>query len=267
MPFGLTNAPATFMRLMNDVLRPFLDDFVIVYLDDILIFSKTWEEHLKHVKQTLDVLKREKIYVKLSKCEFGKTSLNYLGHIVGGGELKIDPSKVAVIVNSPKPRSATEVRSFLVAAQYWRKFISNFSLSATPLHALTGLNKVFQWGGKHQKSFGTLKDKISTTPVLALPDLQRPFEIQTDASYYAMGAVLTQHGRPICYHFQTFNPVVVNYPTYDKLYALIQSVKKWKHCLMGKEIVIHTDHQPLQYLHSQTKLQQSRHYRWMGFLQ
>ena len=134
MPFGLTNAPATFM---NDVLRPFLDDFVIVYLDDIPIFSKTWEEHLKHVKQTLYVFKREKLYVKLSKCEFGKTSLNYLGHIVGGGELKIDPSKLAVIVNWPKPKSATEVRSFLGAAQYWRKFISNFSLIAAPLHALT----------------------------------------------------------------------------------------------------------------------------------
>jgi len=222
MPFGLTNAPTNFMRLMNDVLKYFLDDFFIMYLDDILIFSKTWEENLKHVKQTLDVFKREKLYVKLSKCEFGKTSLNYLGHIVGGGELKIDPSKVAVIVNWPKPRSATEVRSFLEATQYWRKFISNFSSIAAPLHALKGLNKVFQWGGKHQKAFDTLKDKISTTPVLALPDLQRQFEIQTDASDYAMGAVLTQHDKPICYHSETFNPAVVNYHTYDKeLYALI----------------------------------------------
>eukprot|EP00253_Pinus_taeda_P018627 PITA_18627 len=241
MPFGSTNAPATFMRLMNDVLRPFLDDFIIVYLDDILIFSKTWEEHLKHVKQILDVLKREKLHVKLSKCEFGKTSLNYLGHIVGGGELKTDPSKVAVIVNWPKPKSATEVRSFLGATQYWRKLISNFS--STPLHDLTGLNKVFQWGGKHQKAFETLKEKISTTPVIALPDLQRPFEIQTDASDYAVGAVLTQHSKPICYHSETFNPAIVKYPTYDKeLYALVQSVKKWKHYLMGKETVIHTDH-------------------------
>jgi len=141
------------------------------------------------------------------------------------------------------------VRSFLGVAKYWRKFISNFSSIAAPLHALTGLNKVFQWGGKHQKAFDTLKEKISTSPILALPDLQRPFEIQTDVSDYAMGEVLTQHGKPICYHSETFNLAVVNYPTYDKeLYALVQSVKRWKHYLMGKETVIHTNHQPLQHL-------------------
>ena len=124
-----------------------------------------------------------------------------------------------------------------------------------PLHALTSLKQMFQWGVKQQKAFDTLKEKISTTPILALPDLKRPFEIQTDASDYAMGAVLTQHGKPICYHSETLNPAVVNYPTYDKeLYALVQSVKKWKHYLMGKETLIHTDHQPLQYFHSQTKL-------------
>jgi len=113
-----------------------------------------------------------------------------------------------------------------------------------------------------------LKEKISKTPLLALPNLQKPFEIETDTSDYAMGIVLMQHDKPICYHSETFISVVVNYPTYDKeLYALVRSMKKWKHDLMGKETVIHTDHQPLQYLHSQTKLQQSRHYSWMGFLQ
>jgi len=161
-------------------------------------------------------LKRENLYVKLSKCEFGKTSLNYLGHIVGGGELKIDPSKVEVIVNWPKPKSTIEVRSFLRATQYWRKFIAKFFLIATPLHALTRLNKVFQWGGKQQKAFDTLKEKISTTQALALPNLQRPFDIEIDASDYAIGAVLMQHGKPICYHSETFNFVVVDYPTYDK---------------------------------------------------
>eukprot|EP00253_Pinus_taeda_P002514 PITA_02514 len=252
--------------LQQDVPLPNIWMYKLSTLENAKI--KKQEEHLKHVKQTLDVLKREKLYVKLSKCEFGKTPLNYLGHIVGGGELKIDPSKVAFIVNWPKPKSTTEVRSFLGGAQYWRKFISKFSSIATLLHALTGLNKLFQWGGKQQKAFDALKEKINTTPVLALPDLQRQFEMQIDASDYAMGGVLTQHNKPICYHSETFNPVVVNYPTYDKeLYALVQSVKKWKHYIKGKETVIHIDHQPLQYLHSQFKLQQSRHYRWMGFLQ
>jgi hypothetical protein len=268
MPFGLCNAPATFMRVMNDVLRPFLDDCVIVYLDDILIFSKSHEEHVKHVKQVLDVLRKEKLFLKMSKCEFGKTSLIYLGHIVGGGELKIDPSKVKVILEWPKPNNVTEVRSFLGATQYWRKFIANFSSIAAPLHAVTRVKQVFQWGGKQQKDFDTLKEKISSTPVLALPNLRQPFEIQTDASNYAMGAVLLQHGKPICFHSETFNGAVINYPTYDKeLYALVQSVKKWKHYLLGKETIVHTDHQPLQYLQSQTKLQQARHFKWMGFLQ
>ena len=130
------------------------------------------------------------MYVKLSKCEFGKTSLVYLGHIVGGGNLKIDPSKVNVIVNWPKPTNATEVRIFLGDVQYWRRFIQNFSYIASHLHALTSVKKAFQWGGKKQKSFDTLKGKISTALVLALPDLQQPFEIEIDASGYAMGAVL-----------------------------------------------------------------------------
>jgi hypothetical protein len=135
------------------------------------------------------------------------------------------------------------------------------------LHALTSVKNTFQWGGKQQKYLDTLKEKISTAPVLALPNLQQPFEIETDASGYAMGAVLMQYRKRICYHSKTFNQVVVNYPTYDKeLYALVQSVKKWKHYLLGKETIIHTDHQPLQYLQAQTKLQQSRHYRW-SFLQ
>jgi hypothetical protein len=266
MPFGLCNAPATFMRVMNDVLRPFLDDCVIVYLDDILIFIKSCEEYVEHVKQVLDVLRKEKLFLKMSKCEFGKTSLIYLGHIVGGGELKIDPSKVKVILEWPKPNNVTEVRSFLGATQCWRKFIANFSSIAAPLHAVTSVKQVFQWGGKQQKAFDTLKEKIGLELVLSLPNLRQSFEIQTDASNYAMGAILLQHGKPICFHSETFNGAVINYPTYDKeLYALVQSVKKWKHYLLGKETIVHIDHQPLQYLHSQTKLQQARHFRWMGF--
>ena len=149
-----------------------------------------------------------------------------------------------------------------------RNFIANFSTIAAPIHVVTSVKKGFQWGDKQQQAFEALKDDISSFPVLALPNLRYPFEIQTDASDYAMGAVLLQHGKPIAFHFETFNGIVTNYPTYDKeLYALVQSIKKWKHYLMGKEMIIHTDHQPLQYLQSQTNLQQSRHFRWMGFLQ
>jgi hypothetical protein len=145
---------------------------VIVYLDEILIFSKYREEHVMHVKQVLDVLKKEKLFLKMYKCEFGKTSLIYLGHIVGGGELKIDPSKVKVILDWPKPNNVTEVRIFLGAAQYWRKFIANFSSIAGPLHAVTSIKQVFQWGGKQQKAFDALKKNISLAPFLSLPNLR-----------------------------------------------------------------------------------------------
>jgi hypothetical protein len=147
MSFGICNAMKTFMRVMNDVFMTFLDDFVIVYLDDILVFSETWDEHVRRVRHVLDTLQGEKMYVKMSKCEFGKTALVYLGHIVGG-LLKIDSSKIEVIVKWPEPKSVIEVQSFLGAIQYWRRFIPKFSFIATPLHALTSVKNTFQWEGK-----------------------------------------------------------------------------------------------------------------------
>ena len=196
------------MRVMDDVFHSYIDQFVIVYLDDILIFSSSWEVHIKHVKQVLEILQREKLYLKMSKCEFQKTSLVYLGYNVEGGQLKIDPTKVEVIVKWPRPQNVIEVRSFLGAVQYWRKFIANFSFIASPLHALTNTKVICQWRGKQEKTFDTLKQKIFdtlkhiiiTTPVLALPDIQQPFEIETDASGYAMGALLMQRRKPICFH-------------------------------------------------------------------
>ena len=133
--------------------RSFIDDFVIVYLDDILVFSKTWEEHIVHVKKILDVLRKEKLYVKMSKCEFTKTSLVYLGHIIGGGHLRVDLAKVAIILNLPRPNTVTEINKKLGVVQYWRKFISGFSSIAARLHALTSVKEIFQWGGKHQRAF------------------------------------------------------------------------------------------------------------------
>lgn len=143
MPLGLCNAPTTFMRLMNEVLRPDIDEFVIVYLDDILVYSPTWKEHLTHVGKVLETLKQSQLRLNLKKCEFGKSSLVYLSFIVGGGELKVDPSKVQAITNWPIPCTVTEVRSFIGACQYLRKFISHFSQIAGPLFELTKAGRKF----------------------------------------------------------------------------------------------------------------------------
>jgi hypothetical protein len=139
-----------------------------------------------------------------------------------------------------------EVRSFMGETQYLRKFIVNFSTVAAPLHAITAKGKNFHWGKTQQRAFEDLKKKINDAPVLGMPNLQRPFELETDASGYALGAVLMQGGRHVCYHSELFHGVVLDYPTYDKeLFAIVQAVKKWKHYLLGKETIIHTDHQPL----------------------
>lgn len=149
----------------------------------LFFFNGTWEDHVSHVKKLLDVLQKEKLYVKMSKCE---------GQIVGGGQLKIDPSKIDVIVKWSKPTNVTTVHRFFGAVQYWRRFITNFSIISFPLHALMSVKQIFQWGGKQHKAFDTFREKISTTLVLALPDLRQPFEIEIDVNGYAMGEVLMQ---------------------------------------------------------------------------
>jgi hypothetical protein len=204
----------------------------------------------------------------MKKYEVARHDLVYLSFVVSGGELKIDPHKVRVILEWPQPKNVTEVRSFVGACQYVRKFIRNFSMIAAPLHGLTKASAKFVWGVEYENAFKILKRKITTAPVLALPNLQRPFELECDASGHALGAVLMQDGRPIAYHSEMFQGPQQNYPTYDKeLYALHQAVKHWRHYLLGKETVLHTDHRPLQYLQTQSKLQQARHMKWMAYLQ
>ncbi|TXG50795.1 hypothetical protein EZV62_023319 [Acer yangbiense] len=186
----------------------------------------------------------------------------------GAGKLQVDPEKVRVISQWPTPRIVTDVRSFIGACQYLRKFIRHFSQIAAPLHSLTKANQRFEWTKKHGETFQLLKRKISEAPVLALPNLQRPFEVEADASNYALGAVLFQDGKPVAYHSEIFDGPVLNYPTYDKeLYALHQAVKHWRVYLLGKEVVVHSDHKPLQFLTTQSKLQQARHMKWMSYLQ
>ncbi|GJT20021.1 putative reverse transcriptase domain-containing protein [Tanacetum coccineum] len=170
MPFGLTNAPAIFMDLMNRVCKPYLDKFVIVFIDDILIYSKSEEEHEVHLETILDLLKKEKLYAKFSKCEFWLKEVQFLGHVVNRDGIHVDPSKVESVKNWKTPESSTEIRSFLGLAGYYRRFIENFSKIAKPLTLLTQKNKAYVWGDKQDEAFQILKEKLCNAPVLALPD-------------------------------------------------------------------------------------------------
>ena len=226
MPFGLTNAPATFMRLMDDILRPFTNSFVVVYLDDILIFSQSWEEHLHHIRQVLQTLRKHKLCANLEKCTFGMTQVQYLGYIIDEHGVHVDPAKIQVIRDWPSPTTLTELHSFLGLANFYRRFVLGFSHISWPLSQVTkgGAKAKFFWSESQQKAFRELKDRLCMAPVLALPDSQQPFEVETDASDYAIGAVLTQHGHLVEYHSEILSDTVQKYPTYDKeMYSIMQA--------------------------------------------
>jgi hypothetical protein len=193
LPFGLTNAPATFMTLMNDIFRQYLDEFVIVYLDDILIYSKTKEEHLQHVRLVLETLRKHHLYAKAKKCELIRNKVKYTGHYISEEGITVDPRKITTIQDWPAPTNVSETRSFLGLASYYRKFVQGFSAIATPLTTLLHKDKPFQWTTSEQTAFDTLKEKLTSAPVLLLPDPNKPFTITTDASDFAIGAVLTQN--------------------------------------------------------------------------
>lgn len=205
MPFGLCNAPTTFMGLMNEVLHSYIDNFVIVFLVDILVFSPFWEEHLIHVEKVLETLRQYQLRLNMKKYEFGKSSLVYLGFIVGDEELKVDPSKVQAITDWPRPCTVTEVHSFMGACQCLRKFIRHLSQISGPLFELTKVGRKFEWLDKHEDTFRLLKKKISKAPVLALPNLQRSFEVEMGASNYALGGILKQDRKPVEYYSKMFN--------------------------------------------------------------
>ncbi|GJS06002.1 putative reverse transcriptase domain-containing protein [Tanacetum coccineum] len=170
MPFGLTNAPAVLMDLMNRVCKPYLDKFVIVFIDDILIYSKTKEDHENHLRLMLDLLRKEKLYAKFSKCEFWLQKVHFLGHVVNHNGIHVDPSKIKAVKNWKAPTTPSEVRSFLGLAGYYRRFIENFSKIAKPLTSLTQKNQKYEWGEKHEKAFQMLKDNLCNAPIFSLPD-------------------------------------------------------------------------------------------------
>ena len=199
MPFGLTNAPAVFMDLMNRVFREYLDQFVIIFIDDILVYSKSKEEHEEHLCTVLGILRKDKLYAKFFKCEFWLEQVAFLSHVVSAEGIKVDPAKVEAITKWPRPTTVTEVRSFLGLAGYYRHFVEGFSLLALPLTQLMRKGMKFVWNEEREKSFEELKKRLVTAPVLTLPSGSGGYQIYSDASKKGLGCVLIQHGKVIAY--------------------------------------------------------------------
>jgi hypothetical protein len=205
MPFGLTNVPTTFMRMMDDILRPFTNTFLVVYLDDIFIYSKTWAEHLQHIRQVLHTPWQHKLYANLEKFSFNMDRVHYLGYIIDQHGVHVDPAKIQVIRDWLGPTSLIELWSFLGLANFYHKFMLGFSHIAWALSKTTrgGGKAKFSWGRSQQKALDDLKQHLWSSPIILLPHLHQPFEIKTNASDYAMGTVLTHHGHPVAYHSET----------------------------------------------------------------
>ena len=267
MPFGLTNAPSTFMRLMNEVLRAFIGKFVVVYFDDILIYSKPHEEHLDHLRAVFDALRAASLYAKLEKCIFCTDRVAFLGYVVTPQGIEVDGAKIDAIRSWPTPQTITQVQSFLGFAGFYRHFVRDFSTIAAPLHELTKKGVSFHWGPAQDQAFDTLKERLTSAPLLQLPDFGKTFELECDASGVGIGGLLMQGGKPVAYFSEKLNGPTLNYSTYDKeFYALVRSLETWQHYLWPKEFIIHSDHESLKYLRMQNKLNR-RHAKWIEFIE
>jgi len=266
--FGLTNAPATFQAVMNKVFASKLGKTVLVYLDDILIFSKTAEEHLQHVREVLELLRQHQLYAKISKCRFMRTEVEYLGHLVGRDGLRVDPKKVASVNDWPVPTDVHQLRSFLGLANYFRRFMRGYASVIAPLTALTGKNVPFTWTPPCQTAFEQVQKLLTSAPVLRLPDPDKPFEVLCDASTVGLGAVLLQEGQAVAYESRKLSPAETRYTTTEQeLLAVVHALKTWRCYLEGAKggFTVVTDHNPLTYFQTQPNLSR-RQARWSEYL-
>jgi len=273
MPFGLTGAPATFQRFINDTLRQYLDQFCSAYLDDILIYSKTREEHIEHVRKVLMQLRKAGLFAKISKCEFFVQKTKFLGLIIGRDGIQMDPEKVKTIKEWPIPSCLTDVQAFIGFANFYRRFIRDFSKIISPLVQLTQKNVKFEWTTACQSAFDRLKDAFTSAPILIPFDWTKEVILETDASDYVSAGVLSQYGddgilRPVAFFSKKHSATECNYEIYDKeLLAIIRCFEEWRPELEGSEhpIRILTDHRNLEYF-TTSKLLNRRQARWSEFL-
>ena len=272
MPFGLCNAPATFQRLMNKVFAVEINQFILVYLDDILIFSESVEEHWKHLQVALERLRKAKLYGRMRKCEFLKNRVDYLGYEVSEKGIHASPEKIKAVVNWPRPQSVHDVRSFLGLASYYRRFIHGFSQIAGPMTELTRSKAKWKWETAQEHSFLALKIALATAPVLRLPDFNHQFVVTTDASDVAIGAILQQDVgvglQPIAFASRKLQQAEVRYSAYEReLLGIVWAIGQWKHYFQGPHpIIVQTDHAPLRHLPNQASVN-SRIWKWLSILQ
>nr|GEW98253.1 putative reverse transcriptase domain-containing protein [Tanacetum cinerariifolium] len=252
MPFGLTNAPAVFMDLMNRVFKPYLDKFVIVFIEDILIYSKNKEEYLK---QILEFLKKEELYAKFSNCEFSIPRVQFLEHVIDSKGIHVDPAKIESIKDWASPKSLTEIRQFLRLAGYYRRFIEGFSKIAKSMTKLTQKNVKFEWGEKEEAAFQLIKQKLCSAPILALSKGSKNFIVYCDALHKGLGSVLMQNEKVIAYASRQMKIHEKNYTTHDlELGAVVFALKMWRHYLYEMRCTVFTDHKSLQHILDQKEL-------------
>jgi Reverse transcriptase (RNA-dependent DNA polymerase)/RNase H-like domain found in reverse transcriptase len=272
MPFGLKNAPGTFQRLMDKILREYINEFVVVYLDDIMIYSDSFENHVKHVREVLERLKRANLILKLKKCKFGEQNIEFLGHIIGREGIKPDPKKIEKIINLKAPKDVSGIRSILGLCSYYRRFVKDFSKIAKPLTSLLKKGVSFEWKEKQEKALEELKKRLTEYPLLQQPKMDKEFVLITDASGVGLGAILSQlndEGKEIviAYASRTMNEAEQKYPITDmECLAIVWAIKYFHKFLIGGKFKVITDHAALKGL-MDAKIPKGRRARWVMELQ
>jgi hypothetical protein len=275
MPFGLCNAPATFQRAMDNVLRKIKGKFVLVYLDDIIIFSKNYEEHLQHLQQVFDCLEEANLKINPEKCHFCNKEIQFLGHVINEKGVKPDPAKIEKIVNMTSPRNVRQLRTVLGLFSYYRCFVKNFSKLVAPLNDLLKKDREYEWMIQHQQIFEDVKEIMTTAPILSYPNFNKPFILSTDASTSGLGAVLSQKDEegkehPIWFASRTLSPAEKNYNiTEQEALAVVWAIKYFRRYLHGSRFLVETDHSALQWLLNQPTKENDnkRIIRWKLMLQ
>lgn len=273
MPMGLTNAPATFQAFIQDTLRDYLDVFCVVYLDDILVFSRSQDDHDAHVKKVLDRLRDAHLFANAEKCEFDKSQVSYLGYLLGADGIRMDPKKLDTVASWPEPTSVKDIQSFLGFTNFYRRFVDNYARIVVPLNALTRKDTPFDFSPACRDAFVALKKALLSYPVLRHYDASRPCTLSTDASDFAISGVLQQpddDGRlhPVGYFSRKLTPAEINYEVYDKeLLAVVESFRDMRAWLHGttQPVSVVSDHKNLEYFMSSRVLNR-RQARWSIFL-